>query len=69
MLQAGLALFAVTSLGAALAHSSGQLIAGRAAMGLAAALIYPATLAILNSVFTNPASARWRSASGPAYPG
>jgi EmrB/QacA subfamily drug resistance transporter len=71
MLQAGLALFAVTSLGAAIAHSSGQLIAARAAMGLAAALIYPATLAILNNVFTNPreramAIGIWSGVSGLA---
>src|SRR5438876_1000866 len=71
VLQAGLALFAVTSLGAALAHSSGQLIAGRAAMGLAAALIYPATLAILNNVFTSPreramAIGIWSGVSGLA---
>jgi MFS transporter, DHA2 family, multidrug resistance protein len=52
MLQAGLALFALTSVGAALARSTGELIAARAAMGVAAALIYPATLALLTSVFT-----------------
>jgi EmrB/QacA subfamily drug resistance transporter len=52
MLQAGLALFALTSVGAALSRSTGELIAGRAAMGVAAALIYPATLAILSSTFT-----------------
>ena len=53
MLQAGLVLFALTSVGAALARTTGELIAGRAAMGIAAALIYPATLALLNSVFTS----------------
>jgi EmrB/QacA subfamily drug resistance transporter len=53
VLQAGLALFALTSVGAALARGTGELIAGRAAMGIAAALIYPATLALLNSVFTS----------------
>lgn len=52
MLQAGLVLFAMSSAGAALAGSSGELIAARSAMGVAAALIYPATLAILNNVFT-----------------
>jgi MFS family permease len=52
MLQAGLVLFALTSVGSALARSTGELIAGRAAMGVAAALIYPATLALLNSTFT-----------------
>ena len=52
ILQAGLGLFALTSVGAALSRSTGELIAGRAAMGVAAALIYPATLALLNSTFT-----------------
>jgi DHA2 family multidrug resistance protein-like MFS transporter len=52
MLQAGLVLFGLTSVGAALARSTGELIAGRAAMGVAAALIYPATLALLTSTFT-----------------
>jgi EmrB/QacA subfamily drug resistance transporter len=52
MLQAGLVLFAITSVGAALSRSTGELIAGRAAMGVAAALIYPATLAVLTSTFT-----------------
>jgi EmrB/QacA subfamily drug resistance transporter len=53
MLQAGLAAFAVTSIGAALARSTAELIAARAAMGVAAALIYPATLALLTNVFTD----------------
>ena len=52
VLQAGLVLFAVTSVGAALSRTTGELIAGRAAMGVAAALIYPATLALLTSTFT-----------------
>ncbi|HXW88516.1 MAG TPA: MFS transporter, partial [Streptosporangiaceae bacterium] len=53
VLQAGLALFAVTSVAAALSRTTGELIAGRAAMGVAAALIYPATLALLTNAFTN----------------
>jgi EmrB/QacA subfamily drug resistance transporter len=52
MLQTGLAAFAAFSVGAALSRNTGELIAARAAMGAAAALIYPATLAILNNVFT-----------------
>jgi EmrB/QacA subfamily drug resistance transporter len=52
VLQGGLALFAVTSLAAALSRNTGELIAARAAMGAAAALIYPATLALLTNVFT-----------------
>ena len=51
-LQVGLALFCVFSVGAALSRSTGELITARALMGLAAALVYPATLAILNNVFT-----------------
>jgi len=51
-LQLGLLLFGVFSVGAALSRSTGELIAARALMGLAAALVYPATLAILNNVFT-----------------
>ncbi len=53
VLQAGLALFAVFSVAAALSRNTGELIAGRAAMGAAAALIYPATLALLTHVFTS----------------
>jgi EmrB/QacA subfamily drug resistance transporter len=53
VLQAGLVLFAVTSLAAATSRTSGELIAARAATGAAAALVYPATLAILNNVFTD----------------
>lgn len=52
LLQVGLVLFAASSTAAALARNSGELIAARSAMGVAAALIYPATLAILNNVFT-----------------
>jgi EmrB/QacA subfamily drug resistance transporter len=50
-LQAGLVLFAITSVAAALSRSTTELIAARAAMGVAAALIYPATLALLSNVF------------------
>jgi hypothetical protein len=37
----------------ALSRNTGELIAGRAAMGAATALIYPATLAPLTHVFTS----------------
>jgi MFS transporter, DHA2 family, multidrug resistance protein len=53
MLQAGLVVFALTSLAAAAADTTGQLIAGRAAMGIGAALIYPATLSLLSNIFTD----------------
>jgi EmrB/QacA subfamily drug resistance transporter len=51
ILLTGLVLFALTSIAASLSGSVGQLIAGRAAMGAAAALIFPATLALLVSLF------------------
>jgi EmrB/QacA subfamily drug resistance transporter len=71
VLQVGLALFAVFSVAAALSRTSGELIAARTAMGAAAALVYPATLAILNNVFTNPreratAIGVWSGVSGLA---
>ncbi len=70
-LQAGLVLFALFSVAAALSRGSGELIAARAAMGAAAALVYPATLAILNNVFTVPrqramAIGVWSGVSGLA---
>ncbi|MEU6584196.1 DHA2 family efflux MFS transporter permease subunit [Nocardia sp. NPDC046763] len=52
-LHIGLVLFAIFSLAAANAASTGQLIAAQAALGLAAALIYPATLALLSTIFTD----------------
>jgi EmrB/QacA subfamily drug resistance transporter len=53
ILQAGLVVFAVTSACAAVSGAIGELIGARAAMGAAAALIYPATLALLTSTFTD----------------
>jgi MFS family permease len=50
-LQSGLALFAFTSVAATQAVNAEQLIAARAVMGVAAALIMPATLAIIVNVF------------------
>ncbi len=52
-LQTGLLLFGLTSWLASLAGSTGELVAGRAAMGVAAALIYPATLGLLTNIFTD----------------
>ncbi|GLY27658.1 DHA2 family efflux MFS transporter permease subunit [Kineosporia sp. NBRC 101731] len=52
-LQVGLVLFGLTSFAASLATDTEQLIAGRAAMGVAAALIYPATLGLLTNIFTD----------------
>jgi EmrB/QacA subfamily drug resistance transporter len=51
VLQAGLVLFAVSSLTATLATTSEQLIAARAVMGFGAAMIMPSTLSILIDVF------------------
>ncbi len=53
ILQIGLLLFALASFGAARAGSISHLVAARAAMGVAVALIYPSTLALLAAVFTN----------------
>ncbi len=60
-LQGGLALFLVTAVLATTADSAGALVAARAAMGVAAALVMPATLAILTTVF--PAAERGRAIS------
>ncbi len=53
-LQVGLLWFAACSTVAAFTTSSTQLIAARAMMGIGAALIFPATLAILTNVFRDP---------------
>lgn len=53
MLLAGLAVFGVTSAVAGSAGGAESLIAGRALMGIGAAMIFPATLAILTNVFTD----------------
>ncbi len=53
-LQIGLLVFGLFSAAAAFSTNPGQLIAARAAMGIGAALIFPATLAILVNVFREP---------------
>jgi len=68
-LAAGLAVFAVGSLSAALTRTPAELIAARAVMGTGAAFIMPATLSILSSVFTVPAERAkaigiWSAVSG-----
>ena len=50
-LQAGVTIFGLASLGALLANSANEVIAVRAAMGVGAALIMPATLSIIANVF------------------
>ena len=52
-LQLGIALFALASLLASLSTNVEQLIAFRAFMGVGAALVFPATLAILVNTFTD----------------
>ncbi|HEV7657427.1 MAG TPA: MFS transporter [Mycobacteriales bacterium] len=51
MLVTGLGIFGIASLASAYAQSPGQLIGARALMGLGAAAIMPATLAIISTVF------------------
>jgi EmrB/QacA subfamily drug resistance transporter len=51
-LQSGVAIFGLASLGALVADSADQVIAVRAAMGVGAALIMPATLSIIANLFT-----------------
>ena len=51
-LQAGVSIFGLASLFALVADSADQVIAVRAAMGVGAALIMPATLSIIANVFT-----------------
>jgi EmrB/QacA subfamily drug resistance transporter len=51
-LQAGVTIFGLASLGALVADSADQVIAVRAAMGVGAALIMPATLSIIANLFT-----------------
>jgi EmrB/QacA subfamily drug resistance transporter len=53
-LIAGLIIFGVFSLGAALSGSNNMLIAMRALMGIGAATIMPATLSILTATFREP---------------
>src|SRR6266545_7088501 len=51
-LQAGVSIFGLASLGALVADSADQVIAVRAAMGVGAALIMPATLSIIANLFS-----------------
>jgi EmrB/QacA subfamily drug resistance transporter len=70
-MQVGLVFFGIFSVAAAASHSTGTLIASRALMGVAAAFVFPATLAILTSVFTDHAERQkalgiWGATSGIA---
>jgi len=67
----GLIVFGATSAFAGRADSAGALIAGRALMGIGAALVFPATLAIITDMFRNPSERAkaigiWTATSGVA---
>jgi len=71
MLISGLLVFGVTSAYAGSVDSASSLIVGRALMGVGAAMIFPATLAILTNVFRDPkerakAIGIWSAVSGVA---
>ena len=71
VMQIGLVFFGLFSAAAAMCHSTGTLISARALMGVAAAFIFPASLAILTSIFTDPAERQkalgiWGATSGIA---
>lgn len=54
MLQIGLVVFAAASVAASFAGTANGLITARAVMGVGAAMVFPATLAVLSNVFTEP---------------
>jgi EmrB/QacA subfamily drug resistance transporter len=58
MFVLGLVLFTVSSLAGGVAQDGGWLIAARAAQGLGAAVLAPATLSVLTSTFTDPGQRR-----------
>ena len=68
VLQSGLALFGVASVLAALAQNADQLIALRAVMGIAGAMIMPATLSVIMDVFPREERAKaigiWSAVAG-----
>ena len=70
-LQVGLVLFAIFSGFGAFAGSDDMLIVWRGAMGIGAALVFPATLAIITNLFVDPverakAIGAWSAVSGMA---
>ena len=69
-LMAGLSIFGLGSAAAAFSSSAGELIAFRAVMGVGAALVMPATLSIINTVFPPreraQAIAAWSAVAGVA---
>ena len=70
-LQVGLVIFAICSAAAAFADTANSLIVWRGAMGIGAALVFPATLAIITNLFIDPierakAIGLWSAVSGMA---
>ncbi len=70
-MQVALVFFGIFSLFAALSTSTGELISARVLMGVAAAFIFPATLAILTAIFTDHSERQkalgiWGATSGIA---
>ena len=70
-MQVGLVFFGLFSAAAAASHTTGTLITSRALMGVAAAFIFPASLAILTSIFPDPSERQkalgiWGATSGIA---
>jgi EmrB/QacA subfamily drug resistance transporter len=53
MLLAGIAVFSAASLAGSLVNSVAELIGARALMGVGAAMIFPSTLSLITSVFTD----------------
>ena len=72
LLQTGIVVFGLASLGAAYSQTSTQLIMTRAVMGLGGAMIMPATLSIIVDVFPREERARaigiWAAVAGIGVP-
>jgi EmrB/QacA subfamily drug resistance transporter len=66
LFSTGLALFTLASAGCGLAPTAGLLVAGRVVQGVAAALLMPQVLAIINTVYTGARRVRAFSAYGIA---
>jgi len=71
VMQTGLVFFGIFSVLAAVSHSTGELISARALMGVAAAFVFPASLAILTDIFPDHAERQkalgiWGATSGIA---
>jgi MFS transporter, DHA2 family, multidrug resistance protein len=71
--QAGLVIFGLASVGAALADTTSQLIIARAAQGIGGALIMPSTLSVIVDIFPREERAKaigiWSGVSAIGIPG